>query len=72
MSSPTGETDPTGDRTDLPPLADTAASEADLAEQAEPVAAEEPEETTTDSVEVDEFDAAEQGRPVPVDPEEYR
>lgn len=72
MSSPAGESDPTGGRTDLPPLGASDVNEADLAEQTEPVTALEPEGTTAESVEVDEFDAAEQGRPVPVDPDEYR
>lgn len=72
MSSPAGESDPSGGRTDLPPVAASEVNEADLAEQAEPVTALEPEGTTAESVEVDEFDAAEQGRPIQADPDEYR
>jgi hypothetical protein len=57
---------------DLSGFGDTEASEADVREQAETVTDAETDAPRTDSVEVDEFDAAEQGRPVDLDPDEYR
>jgi hypothetical protein len=51
---------------------DTDATEADVQEQAEPVTEVEIELPPTESVEVDEFDAAEQGREIELDPDEYR
>ena len=52
--------------------ADAEASEADVQEQAEPVGDVEVDAPASRSAEVDEFDAAEQGRPVDLDPDEYR
>lgn len=57
---------------DLSAFGDGEASEADVQEQAESLTDAETTTPTTDSVEVDEFDAAEQGRPVDLDPDEYR
>jgi len=51
---------------------DTDATEADVQEQAEPITDVEADLPPTESVEVDEFDAAEQGRPIQLDPDEYR
>jgi hypothetical protein len=56
----------------MPLVTETEANEADLQEQAEPVEETEPVATRSASVEVDEFDAAEQGREVDLDPDEYR
>ena len=56
----------------LAPIGDTDASEADVQEQAEPVDEAELDTPVTQSAEVDEFDASEQGRPVDLDPDEYR
>ena len=55
-----------------PPSFDAEASEADVQEQSETVTDVEADLPTTDSAEVDEFDAAEQGRAVDLDPDEYR
>ena len=60
----------------IPPLAATIADEADVQEQAETVddievSAGYP-SSVPESLEVDEFDAAEQGRQVDLDPDEYR
>jgi hypothetical protein len=51
---------------------DAEASEADVQEQAVTVADVEADLPSTGSAEVDEFDAAEQGRAVDLDPDEYR
>jgi hypothetical protein len=48
------------------------ANEADVQEQAEPVGDVEVANERTESLEVDEFDATEQGRSVVLDPDEYR
>ena len=56
----------------FPVVGDTDANEADLQEQAETVDEAELDSPVTESVEVDEFDASEQGRPVDLDPDEYR
>ena len=61
-------TDPTGPQ----PLGDTDANEADVQEQSEDVTEVESSTPRTESIEVDEFDAAEQGRPIDLDPDEYR
>jgi hypothetical protein len=56
----------------LSPIGDVDANEADVQEQvataSEPVV----DTPVTESAEVDEFDAAEQGRPVELDEDEYR
>jgi hypothetical protein len=59
----------TGDRG---PLGGTDANEADLQEQSEDVTEVESPTPRSESLEVDEFDAAEQGQPVDLDPDEYR
>jgi hypothetical protein len=55
-----------------PPLNASDANEADVREQATDVSEVAAEEAPTASLEVDEFDASEQGRPVDLDPDEYR
>jgi hypothetical protein len=57
---------------DLPAYGDTDANEADVQEQSEDVAEVESVVPRSESVEVDEFDAAEQGRAIELDPDEYR
>jgi hypothetical protein len=57
---------------DLQPLGDTDANEADVQEQAEDVTEPESISPRRGSLEVDEFDAGEQGRPIDLDPDEYR
>jgi hypothetical protein len=51
---------------------DADATEADVQEQNESVTDAEGDQEPTSSVEVDEFDAAEQGRTIELDPDEYR
>jgi hypothetical protein len=57
---------------DLPTTAPPDANEADAQEQAEVVSNVDQRLEPTHSVEVDEFDAAEQSRVVELDPDEYR
>jgi hypothetical protein len=56
----------------LEPLSDPDANEADVQEQSEDVTEVESVTPQSESLEVDEFDAAEQGQPVELDPDEYR
>jgi hypothetical protein len=57
---------------DLGPFGSADANEADVQEQSEDVTEVESPTPRSESLEVDEFDAAEQGQTVDLDPDEYR